>query len=287
VSLSELGAAALTYAGGWGWPVYPLGDGSKYPRKGSHGYRDATTDTADIVETWTRTPNANVAIATGLAAGILIVDIDRRPAEGEKPAIDGRESIAQLTETLGPLPTTLVAFTPSGIHGYFVHPAVKVGRLVGFASGVDILGDGGGVIAPPSRRREGVYRWRLPAGQVEPLPRDLAELPDSWVEAFTSHKQSESRATPVGSSAGTDESNPNYVRAAVLAELRAVETAVESRNVTLNRSAFALARFVERGLVPHRDIADALMTVGLASGLKEDECRRTIASAFAARGVAA
>jgi hypothetical protein len=272
VSLSDLGAAAVTYAGGWGWPVFPLRPDSKIPAT-PNGFHDATTDTAAIVETWTRSPRANVAIVTGATAGLVVIDVD-----GEK----GRESLAELKRTLGPLPTTLAAATPRGAHGYFLHPDVEVRCSAGLlGAGVDVRAEGGYIVAPPSRNGTAGWSWRLPTGQAEPLPHDLAPLPASWVEAMTKRK-----TAPV---VAVDETDPRYVEAAVRAELRAVETApVGERNSTLNRATYALARFVQSGAIRDRNqLAAALVKVASVAGLEEEESRRTVASAFAARGVAA
>ena len=47
-----------------GWYVFPCWPQSKEPMT-HHGHKDASNDEAQIREWWTRTPNANVAIATG------------------------------------------------------------------------------------------------------------------------------------------------------------------------------------------------------------------------------
>lgn len=64
---------------GRGWATFPCVPGAKNPiiprEKGGHGYKDATTDEAQVRAWWADYPNANVPIATG-ASGLFVVDID-------------------------------------------------------------------------------------------------------------------------------------------------------------------------------------------------------------------
>ncbi len=57
-----------------GWYVFPCWPKTKKPMT-SHGFKDATLDETQVREWWTRTPDANVAIATG-PSGLLVVDVD-------------------------------------------------------------------------------------------------------------------------------------------------------------------------------------------------------------------
>jgi hypothetical protein len=63
----------------------------------------------------------------------------------------------------GSLPATLEAESPSGsIHRYYKHPGFKIKNSgSGIAPGVDVRGDGGQVVAPPSvKPGKGAYKWR-------------------------------------------------------------------------------------------------------------------------------
>jgi hypothetical protein len=275
VSLSSLGAEAVTYAGGWGWHVLPLSAGTKDRPATRHGFKDATADTAEVVDLWTRMPNANVGIATGKVSGLVVIDVD--PPHGP-------ETIRTLAASIGALPTTLVALTPRGAHAYFNYPSVEVRSSAGrLGPGVDVRAEGGYIVAPPSTLKAhgdhpgGSYRWRLEEGRTEPLPGDLADLPAAWVELMSAKRQ------PVSGDA-----SDRYIAAAYRDELRSVETAPEgARNDTLNRAAFALARFVVQGRIREADLIADLVTVANASGLAEDEARRTISSALTSRRGAA
>lgn len=158
-------AAALGYAGR-GWAVLPLhhptssgcscGRGdcrtpAKHPRN-THGVTEATKEPARIRLWWRRWPQANVAIATGAISGLVVVDVD--------PRHGGDESIHALEAKHGVAPTLEVATGGGGRHLYFRHPGGLVTNKVGVAPGVDVRGDGGYVVAPPSIHMSGqAYRW--------------------------------------------------------------------------------------------------------------------------------
>jgi hypothetical protein len=170
--------AALSYAEE-GWRVFPAPPGEKKSRKSaafSSGQRwGATNDAAQIKRDWARWPDANIGIATGPESGFWVVEADT--LEGH--AVDGVASLKQLEVEPGALPETLMAESPSGSqHRYFKWPAdVTVRNSASkIAPGVDVRGDGGMVIAPPSvKPGKGAYRW-LNAHDIADAPRWLIEL---------------------------------------------------------------------------------------------------------------
>lgn len=158
--------AALSYARK-GWPVFPAwwpaddsggcacGNTScsspgKHPIT-QHGVKDATTNEFQIRSWWEEYPSANVAVATGCR--FFVVDED---------AYHGG-SISR-EEHLSDLPPTATVSTGSGngsTHRYYLIPdGVVVRNRTGLFPGIDIRGDGGYVIAPPSRHWSGgTYTW--------------------------------------------------------------------------------------------------------------------------------
>lgn len=67
-------------------------------------------------------------------------------------------------------------------------------------------------------------------------------------------------------------------------EVAAVRSAPEgARNDTLNRAAYALARFVRDGRLQVAAYVDSLTAAGTRARLPETEVRRTLASALRAR----
>lgn len=68
---------ALALASDLGFAVFPLRARSKTPHAGSHGFKDATTDGAQIAAVFDAHPNSNLGIACGAASGNLgVIDID-------------------------------------------------------------------------------------------------------------------------------------------------------------------------------------------------------------------
>ncbi len=85
--------------------IFPLAPGSKCPIKGSHGLRDATSDSDVARARWKKWPSANIGAATGSRSGFWVLDVDMP---------DGPESLAALEAEHGPLPVTIEASTPRG-----------------------------------------------------------------------------------------------------------------------------------------------------------------------------
>jgi hypothetical protein len=125
--------AALKIAGR-GKPAFPCKP-DKAPFT-PHGFEDATTDQKRINMWWTRWPDALIGMPCGPATGVFVVDVDRLEALGEL----GHE-----------MPETLTVRTPSGgLHFYLNHVDGITNRTGQLPAGIDIRGEGGYVIAPPS-----------------------------------------------------------------------------------------------------------------------------------------
>ena len=148
-----LHAAALYYVS-VGLRVFPLTPGTKIPLKGSRGCLDATSDPDQINAWWTRTPEANIGIATGHL--VDVVDIDG--LEGQTSRADLWDKVfADIdAENLGKVSTP----TPGGMHVYVAADGTPNGTHL--APSVDYRGAGGYVVAPPSSTPDGVYRWLGP-----------------------------------------------------------------------------------------------------------------------------
>lgn len=163
--MSEILDAALQYAS-WQWFVFPTwgiakdgfcecGDqhpkhsAGKHPRLNDWPKKCSKTP-AVIKRWWDKWPMANVAIATGIKSNFWVLDID--PDKG------GLETIAALESLNARLPTTFMVNTGgNGWHYYFEWP--KDGRIISnrgsLGPGVDVRGEGGYVMAPPSRHISG------------------------------------------------------------------------------------------------------------------------------------
>lgn len=130
-----------------GWAVFPVVLGGKFPAT-SNGFKDASID-AKTIKRWFEAGDKNIGIATGAISGLIVVDIDKKSG--------GYESL----EVLRPkLPETLTAKTGGGgLHFYYRAPIGQpVRNRAGLYPGIDIRGDGGYVVAPPSLT-ENNYEW--------------------------------------------------------------------------------------------------------------------------------
>lgn len=135
----DLLRAALGYAA-QGLHVIPLKPRDKVPLT-AHGGKDATTDPAQIRAWWTQWPDANIGIATGKVSGFWVLDLD-----GAYP------------DTWPPLGIEPTVKTARGVHYYFRCPEgteIKNRAKIG-GEQIDVRGDGGYVIAPPSIHPSGV-----------------------------------------------------------------------------------------------------------------------------------
>ncbi|MEI6502612.1 MAG: bifunctional DNA primase/polymerase [Armatimonadota bacterium] len=151
---TELLEAALDYAAR-GWAVHPCK--GKLPRINDWP-NAASTDSEIISGWWAQWPTANIGIATGARSGIVVLDVDIDPDKG----IDGEASLAALEAKYGPSPETRQVRTGrGGRHLYFKHPGHLVQTRAGsLGPGLDVRGDGGLVIAPPSVHSNGNrYTW--------------------------------------------------------------------------------------------------------------------------------
>jgi hypothetical protein len=158
-----------------GFSLIPVERQSKRP----HGsWKHAQTERANMADVclWIDEGH-NLGVVTGSLSGVVVVDCDSASA------------VARVTE-LGHDPTPTV-LTGRGAHLYFHHPGASVRNAVALEDGIDVRGDGGYVICPPSIHPSGEpYRFApgLSLGDVSP-----AELP-AW--ALTPAKASQNGREP-------------------------------------------------------------------------------------------
>jgi Bifunctional DNA primase/polymerase, N-terminal len=155
-----------------GWAVVPAGERTKRPIVPWQAYQHRMPSEAEVTAWFERWPRANLAVICGAISGIVVVDID--------PKNDGDRSLAALETRHGPLPATIESMTGGGgRHVCFAHSGREVRNRVGLAPGIDLRGDGGCIIVPPSVHPSGKrYRWK--AGRA-PGQVGLAALP-VWLE---------------------------------------------------------------------------------------------------------
>lgn len=111
-------------------------------------YQDRLATEDEITNWWTNQPDANIGIVTGKISGITVLDCDSQEAINAF-----REHYKGLTPAVK---------TPRGMHFYYryeegIRNTVRVGNL-----DMDIRGEGGYVVAPPSVNDKGqIYKWHI------------------------------------------------------------------------------------------------------------------------------
>lgn len=157
--------AAIKYATKYGWAVFPIRPETKRPYT-PRGCLDAKKDVGAIRHWWRKWPDASVGVATGSISGLVVVDEDVNNDTG----IDGIKSIRLWEKDHGEFPETATAITGrGGSHLYFHYEGNDIRNRAGLLEGVDVRGEGGYVVAPPSIHPNGtVYQWEFDPDDYKP-----------------------------------------------------------------------------------------------------------------------
>ena len=167
--------AALRYIN-HGWPIHPIkADPSKRPLT-DHGFQDATTDPEQIRKWWMRWPEANIGMATGKQAGVFVIDIDNIEAHRTDGFAVWRDLC--LLNDWQTYSNVLSVATPSGgMHLYFNYVDGITNARGKLPLGLDVRGQGGYVLLPPSEIRSKKYSWIYPhATEAMNAPRWLIDM---------------------------------------------------------------------------------------------------------------
>jgi hypothetical protein len=143
-----------------GWRLFPIPGRQKQPRMKK--WQDRATNAPEQLQAWLReSPDCNWGLATGVASGIFVLDVDDKSALGT-------------LETLGSLPQTYTTQTARGWHYYFQYPAGEIRNSAGkLGTGLDVRGEGGYVIVPPSIHPTGAIYTLLHDLPIAQAPRWL------------------------------------------------------------------------------------------------------------------
>lgn len=172
---SPFAQAALDLAAR-GWSVIPMQPRAKRPLVAWRQFQQHPASAEQIRHWFARQPDANVGIVTGRVSGLVVIDVDVQHG--------GPASLAALEAEWGLMPPTVEALTGGGgRHLYCRHPGGTVPNRVAIRPGIDVRGDGGCVVAPPSVHPNGRhYAWI--AGHA-PGELALAPLPLRWFDPET------------------------------------------------------------------------------------------------------
>ncbi|WP_244929244.1 bifunctional DNA primase/polymerase [Nocardioides sp. W7] len=255
-----LAGAAIRYAN-LGIPVFPCVPGGKQPLT-PNGFHDATSSARAVHRWWQRTPAANIGLPTGASTGILVVDVDVYSRASGFGAFERARSEG-LAEGWG----WLVRTPSGGVHAYYPTVAGQEQRCWQVPSAhIDFRGDGGYVIAPPSRVEiDGVLRTY---DVIAVATRPARSVDATKLRAFLEPPRRKP-SVPSPSVVGTG-CRPDALAATVAA-------APEGGR---NRSLFwASCRMVEDGL-DRTTVASYLLPAAQHAGLPDREIETTIDSAF-------
>ncbi len=212
---------------------------------------NATTRPGVIRIWWARWPEANIGLVTGEASRLVVLDVD--PRHGGHVAID------ELEHRFGPLPATVEAQTGSGgRHLLFKHPGQRIPNSAGLLGpGLDVRGDGGYIVVPPSLHASGRrYAWD---GARHPAHMEPAPMPAWLAERLTRPEKSTGVSTPITS----------------ISNLVITEVPEGQRNSTLARLAGHLLR--------HR--VDPYLTLGLLRSWNQLSCQPPLTEAEMTRTI--
>src|SRR5258708_4983154 len=154
-----------------GWSIIPIRTGDKRPLVRWHEFQHRRPSVEEVRAWFSDWPEAGIGIVTGAISDLVVLDIDSRHG--------GDASMERLEQQHDRLPATVECRSGGGgRHLYFAHPGRLVRNKVGLAPGVDLRGDGGYVVAPPSLHASGQrYSW---VADRTPDNAELASLSD-WV----------------------------------------------------------------------------------------------------------
>lgn len=232
-----------------GWRVFPMTRDKRPLIK--DWYKAATRD-PEIIRSWSKQfPDANIAVATGAASGITVLDID------------GEEGLNNL-HRLGckvPIPDAPTVKSARGWHLYFRHAGrTPSGRL---APGIDVRANSASITAPPSIHKSGhEYVWVKPLDKLPSLP--LGLFLDLYKPKVILYQR------PVTS-----------INIQDLVD-RVASAPMGERNNTLNIAAYQAGRLIREGLISYSEAWDSLYRAALACGLEKLEIRDTLRSGLKA-----
>ncbi len=166
----------------WDYSIEPKHAIGKHPYHGEKGHRESSDNEMQILTWWMQWPDANLAVVTGEKSGLIVVDVDKKSG-----GLDSLKKLFDQFEKFPPTPT--VHSGGGGLHFYFQHPGFEVRGRRGMVPGIDVMADGGRIVAPPSKHKNGsLYTWDKEFSDEIPV----AKIP-KWLLDMILSKQSKRR----------------------------------------------------------------------------------------------
>jgi putative DNA primase/helicase len=313
------------------WSKAPHTPKETRPGNRDGGHWLATRDERSIRRWWRDHPRALIGFPTGLRTRCVVIDLDPKDtpvAEMLAALTEWCRQLMHIDAATGEVTEPAIARTQSGgLHLYFAWPDeavfaeveanltrlgkpvtglignkgdvfrhfLKAGECPQELAHIDVRGEGGYVIAPPSRMVDGAaYEWIIPRGEtLPPLPRRLRGVITG--EFITQAERDERRRAASRRPARFDGSDINdrrvkaYVKRSIDGALSDARSAGEGRrNLAVYEAAVSLSRFVRSGHLA-KSQAESLLLANLPAGVSPGEAkiRGTIASGLRATEVPA
>lgn len=155
-----------------GFRLFPVAARSKRPL--IEEWPERATSDAEILHAWLQEyPGCNWGLACGPDSGVFVLDVDGDEGAASLRGL-GEDHEQEWRDTLS-------AETARGFHFYLCYPANAVIRNSAskLAPGLDVRGEGGYVLVPPSVHPSGaIYRWAREGEdeQIRPAPSWLLEM---------------------------------------------------------------------------------------------------------------
>ena len=155
-----------------------------------NGLKDAS-NLIEQVEEWFNSKLYNIGLLTGPENGFFVLDIDKKN--------DGLQSFEEMENTNGKLPETYRVKTGGGgFHLYFKYPPnLTIHNKQEILKGIDIRGDGGYVVAPPSMHKSGALYEASP--DLDFSIKNFSEAPRWLIELITKEKTHDRKERTISS----------------------------------------------------------------------------------------
>lgn len=217
------------------WSVIPIVPGKKRPAISWQEYQQRLA-VQDELDSWFNN-GEGIGVVCGQVSGLVVLDAD------------SEEGFQSIKERMDVSVKTPICKTPRGWHVYFHHPGGFVPNGVRVIDGVDIRGDGGQVVAPPTPG----YKWI-----VGPHQTGISDLPIGLQELVL---------------------NNRYAEATLDAVLEDIARAPRgTRNDTLNQGSYKLGQLMVSAGWSRPDVEDLLRRAAAESGLNGHEVDSTMRS---------
>jgi hypothetical protein len=242
---------ALAYAKK-GYKVLPVALKDKRPIN-KNGCKGATSEVSVIGIWWLRNPKANIGVATG--GTLFVLDVDAKSG--------GFESLQVLENKYGKLPPTFTVVTGGGgRHYYYKNPKeIDIRNSAGkLGAGLDVRGNGGYVVAPPSLHSSG-NKYKKDEGSLgmpTPAPAWLLDLVRQDKATPTAKKKAEKEKEKPEKEQSTLMNSPSLI-----ALCKGVKEG--GRNDALTRLAGGLMRY-------HRGYLDPDLIIQLLFAWNDARC---------------